>query len=69
MQIENDFGFQGFGGACPPVGDSPHRYQFTIYALSVEKLDLAVNASGALTGYMIKSNSLASSTIEAMYER
>jgi len=69
MQIENDFGSQGFGGACPPVGDKPHRYQFTIYALSVENLDVAVNASGALVGYMIKSNSLASSTIEAIYER
>ncbi len=44
IQIENDFGFHGFGGACPPVGNKPHRYQFTIHALSVENLDVAANA-------------------------
>ncbi len=69
MQIKNDFGSQGFGGACPPAGDKPHRYQFTIHALSVKSLDVKVNASGALVGYMIRSNSLASSTIEALYKR
>ena len=69
IQIENDFGFQGFGGACPPVGDKPHRYQFTIHALSVKNLGVKVSASGALVGYMIRSNSLASSTIEALYKR
>lgn len=69
MQIENDFGFQGFGGACPPAGNKPHRYQFTIYALSVANLDVKATASGALVGYMIKSNSISSSTLEALYQR
>lgn len=68
VQIENDYGFSGFGGACPPVGDGAHRYQFTVHALSKE-LDLPANASGALTGYMINAHSLASSTIEALYKR
>jgi len=69
LQIENDYGFQGFGGACPPKGDQAHRYKFTVYALSVKHIDLKSNASGAITGYMIKSNTLASSTIEALYKR
>ena len=68
MQIENDYGVAAFGGACPPQGHGVHRYQFTVYALS-KKLELPVNASGALTGYMVKANSLASSTIEALYQR
>jgi len=68
-QIENDYGQKGFGGACPPKGHGPHRYQFTIYALSVKQLDLPENASGALAGYMIKANAIASSTLEALYER
>ena len=69
MQIKNDYGVAGFGGACPPKGHGPHRYQFTVHALSVESLQLPNDASGALTGYMIKANSLASSTIESLYER
>lgn len=68
LNIKNDYGFAGFGGACPPKGHGVHRYQFTIYALS-KKLELPADASGALTGYMVKANSLASSTIEALYKR
>lgn len=68
VQIENDYGVAAFGGACPPPGHGAHRYQFTLYALK-QKLDLPANASGALTGYMVKANALASATIEALYKR
>ncbi|HCS63139.1 MAG TPA: YbhB/YbcL family Raf kinase inhibitor-like protein [Cellvibrio sp.] len=68
QQIENDYGVAGFGGACPPQGHGVHRYQFTVHALS-KKLELPANTSGALTGYMINANSLASGTIEALYKR
>ena len=67
--VQNDYGVAGYGGACPPEGHGVHRYQFTIHALSVEKLNLPENASGALTGYMINGNSLGSSTIESLYIR
>ena len=30
----NDFDRIGYGGPCPPVGHGPHRYFFTLYALS-----------------------------------
>lgn len=30
-----------YGGPCPPQGDAPHRYIFTLYALSVDKLEVA----------------------------
>jgi Raf kinase inhibitor-like YbhB/YbcL family protein len=66
--MNNDYGVKGFGGACPPPGHGIHRYRFTIHALS-QKLDLPENASGALTGYMVKAHSLGSSTIEALYKR
>ncbi|MEZ8142666.1 kinase inhibitor [Enterovibrio norvegicus FF-33] len=49
----NDFGFHGFGGACPPPKASPHNYQITVYALDVEKLGVPVNGSPALAGYYI----------------
>ena len=69
LQIQNDYGTNGFGGACPPQGHGQHRYRFTLHALSVEKIDLPANASGALTGYMINANTIASSTIESLYQR
>ena len=34
----NDFGRSGYGGPCPPRG-KPHRYYFTLYALSVDSID------------------------------
>jgi len=37
-----------YGGPCPPVGDAPHHYTFTLYALDVPKLDVA--AGVPLTG-------------------
>ena len=68
-QIKNDYGNPSFGGACPPKGHGVHHYRFTLHALSVDKLDLPADASGALTGYMINANTIESSTIEALYER
>jgi len=69
FQVTNDYGSSGFGGACPPKGHGIHRYQFTVHALSVETLSLPKSASGALAGYMINANSIASSTIESLYKR
>jgi Raf kinase inhibitor-like YbhB/YbcL family protein len=36
-QGENDFGRAGYGAPCPPPGDEPHGYVFTMYALSSER--------------------------------
>jgi Raf kinase inhibitor-like YbhB/YbcL family protein len=30
-----------YGGPCPPAGDTPHRYIFTLYALSVDDVQVA----------------------------
>lgn len=72
MQIKNDYGIRGFGGACPPEGLGVHHYRFTIHALSVDKLVLPEDASGALAGYMINAHTIESSTtstIESLYKR
>lgn len=46
-----------YGGPCPPAGDRPHRYVFTIYALGVDKLEVAGGApktgSAALYGFVL----------------
>jgi Raf kinase inhibitor-like YbhB/YbcL family protein len=69
MQITNDYGNRGFGGACPPAGHGIHHYRFTVHALSVEMIELPEGASGALAGYMINANTIESSTIESLYKR
>jgi Raf kinase inhibitor-like YbhB/YbcL family protein len=69
LQGRTDFGTTGFGGACPPQGDKPHRYIFTVYALKVEKIDVPAGASAAMVGYMLNANQLAKSSITALYGR
>ncbi|MCJ8206453.1 kinase inhibitor [Pseudomonas sp. RGM2987] len=69
VQGRTDYGQPGFGGACPPVGDKPHRYQFTVWALKVDKLPLDSEASGALVGYMLNANALAKASITPTYGR
>ena len=40
LQARSDFGSRGYGGPCPPEGDKPHHYHFTIFAVDTEKIDL-----------------------------
>jgi Raf kinase inhibitor-like YbhB/YbcL family protein len=46
-----------YGGPCPPEGDRPHRYIFTVYALAVDKLEVAAGVprtgSAALYGFVL----------------
>ena len=69
VQGMTDFGVKQWGGPCPPVGDKPHRYIFTVYALKVDKLDVPANATSALIGFHLNGNLLAKDTFTALYGR
>jgi Raf kinase inhibitor-like YbhB/YbcL family protein len=69
VQGVTDFGQAGYGGACPPVGDRPHRYIFTVYALDVERLDLGAEVSPALVGYQLNQHALSRASLIAYYGR
>jgi len=69
VESMTDFGGPGFGGACPPLGDAPHRYVVTIHALDVAGLDLDATASAALVGFMINSHSLGKASLISYYGR
>ena len=67
-QARIDYGVAGWGGLCPPAGDKPHRYTFTVYALK-DKLEVPADATAALTGFMIHGNSLGQASFTAKYGR
>lgn len=69
LQVRTDYGKPGWGGPCPPQGDRPHRYIFTVHALKAEKLDLPEDATAALAGFMINANTIAKSSFTARYGR
>ncbi len=68
-QGRTDFGSAGFGGACPPKGDKPHRYIFTVHALKTDKIEVPADASAALVGFMLNANRLAKASFEARFGR
>ena len=70
VQGKTDFpGSTGFGGACPPPGDKPHRYIFTVYALKTDKIEVPADATAALVGYNLHGNALGKASFTAKYGR
>lgn len=69
QQVHTDFGIAAYGGPCPPVGDKPHHYVFTLYALKVPKLDVPANATAAVAGFNIHANMIGKTTFTAYYGR
>lgn len=69
QQVKTDFGAAGYGGPCPPMGDKPHHYIFTVYALKVPKIEVGADATAAMAGFNIHGNKLGSATFTALYGR
>ncbi|MEJ2660347.1 MAG: YbhB/YbcL family Raf kinase inhibitor-like protein [Desulfobacteraceae bacterium] len=69
VQSRTDFGSVGYGGPCPPPGDKPHRYIFTLFALDVDRLDLDPNASAAMVGFNLNQHAIGKARITALFGR
>ena len=69
VQVRTDFGKPGYGGPCPPAGDHPHRYLFTVHALDVDKLDVSAESSPARVGFYLHFHTLAKGTLMGLYKR
>jgi Raf kinase inhibitor-like YbhB/YbcL family protein len=69
LQTRTDFGVPGYGGPCPPEGDHPHRYLFTIFAVGADKLDVKADTSAAVVGFNLHFNTLAKAAIMGLFKR
>src|ERR1700757_2076457 len=69
LQVRTDFGKPGYGGPCPPAGDHPHRYLFTVYAVSAESLPVKADTSAAVIGFQLHFNTIARAAIMGLYKR
>lgn len=69
IQSRTDYGTYGYGGPCPPEGHGPHQYVVTVYALSVDKLELGKDISPAIVGYNLNANAIQKASIVFYGER
>lgn len=68
QQVRNDFGTANYGGPCPPE-NSNHRYQFTLYALDIDNINVDDKTTPALVGFIINSHQIAKASITFNYGR
>ncbi|HSP35182.1 MAG TPA: YbhB/YbcL family Raf kinase inhibitor-like protein [Thermoanaerobaculia bacterium] len=68
-QGNTDFGQPGYGGPCPPPGDKPHHYIFTVFALDTDKLDVPASATAAYVGFNLHAHTIAKGKLTALYSR
>ncbi len=69
LQTRTDFGKPGYGGPCPPQGDHPHRYLFTVFAVSADKLPVEADTSAAVVGFNLHFTTVAKASIMGLYKR
>jgi Raf kinase inhibitor-like YbhB/YbcL family protein len=69
LATRTDFGAPGYGGPCPPAGDHPHRYLFTVFAAGSETLQATADTSAAVIGFQLHFNTLAKAAIMGLYKR
>ena len=67
--MRTDFGKPGYGGPCPPEGDHPHRYVFTVHALGVDALPVEVDTPAAIVGFQLHLNTLEKATLVGLCRR
>lgn len=67
--LRNSFGEANYGGPCPPQGDAPHHYVFTLYALKSAHLALQRDADAQAAEPAIRAAAIASTTLTGRYGR
>jgi Raf kinase inhibitor-like YbhB/YbcL family protein len=68
VEASNDFGTPGYGGPCPPQGQT-HRYIVTVYALGTSDLRLAPGQPAPMFDHEIGTSILGKASITVKYGR
>lgn len=67
---QNDYGTHRYAGPCPPPGDHPHRYIFTVDAVDVARLPgLGKTADGPAVRGLLRNHILAEGTLMGRFGR
>jgi Raf kinase inhibitor-like YbhB/YbcL family protein len=69
LMTRTELGLSGYLGPCPPEGDHPHRYLFTVFAVGIDKLNVTADTSPAVVGFNLHFNTLAKAAIMGLYKR
>ncbi|MFO0563048.1 MAG: YbhB/YbcL family Raf kinase inhibitor-like protein [Polyangiales bacterium] len=69
VQGQNDFGEQGYGGPCPPAATGQHRYQFRVFALSVDSLSVPATSPVAALRAALEGKILAQGVLTGTYRQ
>jgi Raf kinase inhibitor-like YbhB/YbcL family protein len=64
----NDAGTAGYAAPCPPEGDGPHHYTFSVYAVD-QPLGLTNGADAAEVASAAEAAAVANASVSAAYER
>jgi Raf kinase inhibitor-like YbhB/YbcL family protein len=69
LQVRTDFGKPGYGGPCPPEGDHPHRFLFSVHAVLMDRLPVNADTAAAVVGFYLHFNTLAKASLMGLYKR
>ena len=69
LMTRTELGNSGYLGPCPPPGDHPHRYLFTVFCVGKDKLGVTADTSPAVVGFNLHFNTLAKAEIMGLFKR
>ena len=68
-ELQNTFGTAGWGGPQPPRGSGSHQYEFLLYALNVDTLNLNPNTTLSAFNKAVEGKVIATAKLIGTYER
>jgi Raf kinase inhibitor-like YbhB/YbcL family protein len=68
-ELQNSFGKVGWGGPQPPAGTGPHHYEFLLYALNVDSLNLGANTTLAAFNKAVEGKVITTAKLVGTFER
>ncbi len=68
VTVRNDVGTREYVGPCPPQGDHPHRYYFTVFAVGTDALSVTPETTPAVVGFQLHFNTLDKAEIVGLFK-